>query len=93
MEEKSLLERWKTIKKKEEKDNPFGKFVIDEGEFVTITPGVQQLKVEELYEEEKVCLHGVRPSRKHRQGEELRPQRAERERDHFGTPRQLHVAP
>lgn len=54
MEEKSLLERWKTIKKKEEKDNPFGKFVVDEGEFVTITPGVQQLKVEELYEEEKV---------------------------------------
>ena len=54
MEEKSLLEQWKTIKKKEEKDNPFGKFVVDEGEFVTITPGVQQLKVEELYEEEKV---------------------------------------
>ena len=54
MEEKSLLERWKTIKKKEEKDNPFGKFVVDEGEFVTITPGVKQLKVEELYEEEKV---------------------------------------
>ena len=54
MEEKSLLERWKSIKEKEEKDNPFGKFVVDEGEFVTITPGVKQLKVEELYEEEKV---------------------------------------
>jgi hypothetical protein len=54
MEEKNLLERWKTISKKEEKDNPFGRFVVDEGEFVTITPGVKQLKVEELYEEEKV---------------------------------------
>ena len=54
MEEKNLLERWKTISKKEERDNPFGGFVVDEGEFVTITPGVKQLKVEELYEEEKV---------------------------------------
>lgn len=53
MEEKNLLERWKTISKKEEKDNPFGKFVVDEGEFITITPGVKQLKVEELYEEKE----------------------------------------
>lgn len=51
MENSRILEKWKKMKAKEEKDNPYGKFIIDEGEYVTITPGVKQLKVEELREE------------------------------------------
>lgn len=52
-EQKNLLEEWKKIKKKEEKENPFGKFVVDEGEFVEIKSGVMQLDVSELIEEEE----------------------------------------
>ncbi len=48
-----LLQKWKELEKKEQRDNPFGKFIVDEGEFVTITPGVKQLGVEELTEEEE----------------------------------------
>ena len=47
-----LLKKWKEIKKKEERDNPYAGFIIDEGEFVEIKPGVQQLSVEELKEED-----------------------------------------
>lgn len=68
MEKKSLLERWKTISKKEEKRNPFGKFVVDEGEFITITPGVKQLKVEELYEEKEVEQEENNGSTNHQSG-------------------------
>lgn len=51
MENSKALEEWKKMKAKEEKDNPYGKFIIDEGEYVVVTPGVKQLKVEELKEE------------------------------------------
>lgn len=51
MENSRMLEKWKKMKAKENKENPYGKFVVDEGEYVTITPGVKQLKVEELQEE------------------------------------------
>lgn len=54
MSEKNLLERWKSIEKKEKRDNPYGKFVVDEGEFVEITSGVKQLTIEELNENEEV---------------------------------------
>lgn len=50
MEKKDILKEWKKIKAKEKKDNPYGSFVIDEGEFVEIKSGVQQLQVEELFE-------------------------------------------
>lgn len=53
MENSRMLEKWKKMKAKEDRDNPYGKFVIDEGEYVTITPGVKQLKIEELQEEVK----------------------------------------
>ena len=51
--QESLLEKWKKIEAKEKKDNPFGKFVVDEGEFVEIKSGVQQLDIRELTEEEE----------------------------------------
>jgi len=51
MDKDQLLEKWKTIKQKEERENPLDKFVIDEGEFVTIESGVKQLDVTELLEE------------------------------------------
>lgn len=51
MENSKVLEEWKKMKAKEEKDNPYGKFIIDEGEYVVVTSGVKQLKVEELKEE------------------------------------------
>lgn len=53
MENSRMLEKWKKMKAKESRENPYGKFVIDEGEYVTITPGVKQLKIEELQEEVK----------------------------------------
>jgi len=54
MENISLLEEWKKIQKKEERKNPFGKFVVDEGEFVEIKSGVKQLDIRELSEEKEI---------------------------------------
>lgn len=53
MDKDQLLEKWKTIKRKEERENPYDRFIIDEGEFVTIESGVKQLDVTELLEEVK----------------------------------------
>ncbi len=51
MEKEELFEKWKKIEAREKKDNPYGGFVTDEGEFVEIKSGVKQLEVEELFEE------------------------------------------
>ena len=51
MKKEELFEKWKKIEAKEKKDNPYGGFVTDEGEFVRIESGVKQLEVEELFEE------------------------------------------
>ena len=52
-EKTNLLEQWKKIQKREEKENPLGRFVIDEGEFVEIKSGVKQLSIKELLNEEE----------------------------------------
>ena len=52
-EKTNLLEQWKKIQKREEKENPLGRFVIDEGEFVEIKPGVKQLSIKELLSDEE----------------------------------------